>query len=239
MCGVFTSTCASIRACRRSSFRTRASSRIAKRHGLIRGRTEKRRRAATRSLTRTARRRAAPDRRVNDRDLGEAAPVDRDKRGPRRHGQRCASMQSPARRKSRVSADERRRAWTTGSDGCGVMWRPPRGCRRSLRDARGSLGIAARTYRSPRCLRARARANAPSLARSWARSARPGRLRRDTARRALPRPTGGWRRIESLGAVARATGLHQPLRRAFHRRVGVSPAAYRARFRFAAREDSC
>jgi len=41
---------------------------------------------------------------------------------------------------------------------------------------------------------------------------------------------------ESLEAVARATGFASPevLRRAFHRRVGVSPAAYRDRFRLAA-----
>jgi transcriptional regulator GlxA family with amidase domain len=41
---------------------------------------------------------------------------------------------------------------------------------------------------------------------------------------------------ESLEAVARATGFASPevLRRAFHRRVGVSPAAYRERFRLAA-----
>jgi transcriptional regulator GlxA family with amidase domain len=41
---------------------------------------------------------------------------------------------------------------------------------------------------------------------------------------------------ESLEAVARAAGFSSPevLRRAFHRRVGVSPAAYRERFRFAA-----
>jgi len=41
---------------------------------------------------------------------------------------------------------------------------------------------------------------------------------------------------QSLDAVARATGFSSPevLRRAFHRRVGVSPAAYRERFRLAA-----
>jgi len=41
---------------------------------------------------------------------------------------------------------------------------------------------------------------------------------------------------ESLDAVTRATGFTSPevLRRAFHRRVGVSPAAYRSRFRLAA-----
>src|SRR4051794_8380528 len=41
---------------------------------------------------------------------------------------------------------------------------------------------------------------------------------------------------ESLEAVARATGFSsaEVLRRAFHRRVGVSPAAYRQRFRLAA-----
>jgi transcriptional regulator GlxA family with amidase domain len=40
----------------------------------------------------------------------------------------------------------------------------------------------------------------------------------------------------SLESVARATGFHSPevLRRAFQRRVGVSPAAYRERFRLAA-----
>ena len=40
----------------------------------------------------------------------------------------------------------------------------------------------------------------------------------------------------SLAAVARATGFRsaEVLRRAFHRRVGVSPADYRARFRLAA-----
>ena len=37
---------------------------------------------------------------------------------------------------------------------------------------------------------------------------------------------------ESLEAVARSTGFASPevLRRAFHRRVRVSPAAYRERF---------
>jgi transcriptional regulator GlxA family with amidase domain len=41
---------------------------------------------------------------------------------------------------------------------------------------------------------------------------------------------------ESLQAVSRATGFSSPevLRRAFHRRAGVSPAAYRERFRLAA-----
>src|SRR3954449_8745122 len=41
---------------------------------------------------------------------------------------------------------------------------------------------------------------------------------------------------QSLDAVARAAGFSSPevLRRAFHRRVGVSPAAYRERFRLAA-----
>jgi len=41
---------------------------------------------------------------------------------------------------------------------------------------------------------------------------------------------------QSLEAVARAAGFSSPevLRRAFHRRVGVSPAAYRERFRLAA-----
>jgi transcriptional regulator GlxA family with amidase domain len=41
---------------------------------------------------------------------------------------------------------------------------------------------------------------------------------------------------QSLDAVARATGFRsaEVLRRAFHRRVGVSPAAYRERFRLAA-----
>jgi transcriptional regulator GlxA family with amidase domain len=41
---------------------------------------------------------------------------------------------------------------------------------------------------------------------------------------------------ESLEAVSRATGFSSPevLRRAFHRRAGVSPAAYRERFRLAA-----
>jgi transcriptional regulator GlxA family with amidase domain len=40
---------------------------------------------------------------------------------------------------------------------------------------------------------------------------------------------------ESLDAVARAAGFSSPevLRRAFHRRVGVSPASYRERFRLA------
>jgi transcriptional regulator GlxA family with amidase domain len=40
----------------------------------------------------------------------------------------------------------------------------------------------------------------------------------------------------SLEAVAHATGFSsaEVLRRAFHRRVGVSPASYRERFRLAA-----
>ena len=40
----------------------------------------------------------------------------------------------------------------------------------------------------------------------------------------------------SLEAVARAAGFSsaEVLRRAFHRRIGVGPAAYRERFRLAA-----
>jgi transcriptional regulator GlxA family with amidase domain len=41
---------------------------------------------------------------------------------------------------------------------------------------------------------------------------------------------------QSLESVARAAGFSSPeiLRRAFHRRLGVSPAGYRERFRLAA-----
>ena len=59
-------------------------------------------------------------------------------------------------------------------------------------------------------------------------------LRRGTARGARPDPAEDS--APSLDAVARATGFSsaEVLRRAFHRRVGVSPAAYRERFRLAA-----
>ena len=80
-----------------------------------------------------------------------------------------------------------------------------------------------------------ASASAPSRAPSGRRSARRPAAYVETLRveRARALLEDG---AESLEAVARATGFTSPevLRRAFHRRVGVSPAAYRERFRLAA-----
>ena len=92
---------------------------------------------------------------------------------------------------------------------------------------RGPLGRRAGRPRGPQ--RALVRARLPGRGRPD-----PGGLRRGLrVERARALLEDG---AQSLEAVARAAGFSSPevLRRAFHRRLGVSPAAYRERFRLAA-----